>query len=203
MNLDVKEIDGIVLEAVSRVCANTFVGCQSEFVMQHVIMESLLKIPGVAIETGTQGTSGRRRKEIMISGVRPVIFGVKRTLPKGMSLDFMMVKPFEYKLELKTRSEFGSCDTATAQTIAEDIGRVLLGQVDGFLLAIDASIYRALSTNMQPGRTRSYDIFNYFPEILNVGSGQHEFNGITNNWICVEAPTKTNRIVTLLKKVQA
>lgn len=198
-----REVDDLVLQSVVNVCQTSLVGCQSEFVMQHVIMDALLPIPGIAIETGTQGFNGQSRKEIKIVNGRSMMFGVQRKLPKGFSLDFMMVKPFEYTLELKTRSDFGSGDACGAEAIFEDLKRVIMGQVTGFVLAADVTIYKGLSTNLQPNRQRTYETFNYFPPIVTVGSGEHKFNGLVNRWIAIEAPTKTIRIVSLIKREKA
>lgn len=200
--MDIEQLELEIVQDLERFASASVVGFQSEFVVQHCVMETALRHPAIAIEVGTQGSYGGNRKEIKLAGNRPIIFNKPRTLPKGMSIDFMVCKPFEYTMEIKARSEFGSCDAAAQMSIADDIGRVLLQQVTAFVLVSDESIYRLISTNAQPNRIRKAEVDQYFDRISIPGKGERIFNGIRNRWSAVKAPGGNLRIICLMTRVK-
>lgn len=200
MQLERDELESALIQGVAQFCCSSLVGVQSEFVLQHVLMEAALQFPQVTLETGTQGMNGMSRKEIRLVGnKRPMAVGVQRKLPKGMSLDFMIAKPFPYTMELKARSEFSSQDAAGAAEIWEDIKRVLIGDVNAFMITSDYSIYRLLSHNAQPNRARKYEIHDYFPQVAKAGQFVHECNNLVNITTSVIAPTGMLRVINFFK----
>jgi hypothetical protein len=196
------KIEKMAIQSVAELCERTIVGCQSEFVAQHCIMEAVLQqLPDARLEVGATNGSGLTRKQIKIVRKMLDCVPVRRTLDKGSSLDLMIVSPIEYKMEIKARSMFSSSDNVATQSIARDIERVMTNRVDGFLLVSDSKIYNQLASSAigGRGRPRAENVDLYYPLIAGAGSGVYKQDGLTNTWVAVNTPIlNIFRVVSLL-----
>lgn len=202
MSIEVSALEDIIINAVADVCKGSVIGCQSEFVAQHAIMERLIKLDGFRLEVGTSKGGAKVRKQVYLEQGRVKTMDVRRLDEKRTSIDLMVTHPFEYRMELKARSTVSSSDGTAPAGIMEDIERVLNEYVDSFLLVADKSIYDMLaSCAINRGRPRTHMVELYYPQVSNMGDSIYKHNGLVNRVLVLQSPSVGQmRVISLMKR---
>lgn len=188
------DVTARALEVLGGWCRSSVVGCCNEHVAKALLLEDFLRL-GWTMEEGTSSANGRKR--ISFTGRSVNAIGTNRTLMKGKSLDLMVAKPLECRIELQARTAISSQDVSNTTPIREDIGRVQALFADCFILICDQPQYEKLSGIRDArGRPVAADVQAYYRQQLSPGEREYSAAGMRVRQLIVQSPVGHMRVIT-------